>query len=228
MGRSKNNPNNKNNNIKKTQKQIFENAPWAYTQTGNQHLISINKSAFADLEKGDFIGVFNSNGTCAGYTQFNGENGNILLVAYSEDYTTGNNDGLQEGENMTFRIYSQSLNQETEVAVSFDNSMPNNGSFTDMGLSMILKFGEGATSIQENAETNISMYPNPATNMVNINLNGDYNDATVVIYDTEGRAVINQVFNGQTEVNVSSLEAGIYFVKINTKTMNEVRKLVIK
>ncbi len=73
------------------------------------------------------------------------------------------------------------------------------------------------------------MYPNPATDMVFISLNNVENtDATVVVFDTEGRQVLNQVFNGQVEVNVSSLEAGIYFVKINTATMNEVRKLVIK
>ncbi len=212
----------------KTQKQIFENAPWAYTQTGNQHLISINKSAFADLEKGDFVGVFDSYGTCAGYTQYNGEAENLLLVAYSDDVTTDIIDGLQEGENMSFRIYSQSQQFETEIAVSFDASMPNTGSFSDMGLSMILKIGESATGIQDHNSTGINIYPNPATNNVFVSLDGDYSDATVVIFNTEGRAMINKMFNGQAEINVSSLEAGIYFVKINTQTMNEIRKLIIK
>lgn len=218
-----------NMNYVKAQKQIFENAPWVYTETGNQHLISINKSSFADLEKGDFIGVFNGYGTCAGFTQYNGETGNLLLVAYSDDFTTNAIDGLQEGEGMTFMIYRQSLMSESEVAVQFDASMPNSGSFADMGLSMILKMGEGATAIQENSQPNISIYPNPATDMVYISLsNIDYAEATVVVYDTKGRAVINQVFNGQAELNVSSLEAGIYFVKINTDTLSEIRKLVIK
>jgi hypothetical protein len=212
----------------KAQKQSFENAPWTFTETGSQHLISINKDALADLEKGDFVGVFNSYGECAGFTQFNGEDANILLVAYSDDFTTGDSDGLQEGENMTFRIFNPSLQTDTETAVTFDNMMPNSNSFADMGQSMILKFGEGTTSINENISTEISMYPNPATDMVNISLNGDYSDATVVIYDTEGRMVINQVFSGQTELNVSSLEAGVYFVKINTGTTNEIKKLVIR
>ena len=210
------------------QKQVFENAPWEYTVTGSQHLISINKSAFADLEKGDFIGVFNSSGTCVGYTQYNGENQNLLLVAHSDDFTSDAIDGLEEGEQMSFRIFNQTLSSDEEVEVSFETSMPNSGSFTDMGRSMILKFGEEATSIEENITTNISIYPNPATDMVNISLNGDYSEATVVVYDTKGRAAINQVFNGQAEINVSSLEAGIYFVKINTKTISEIRKLVIK
>ena len=64
--------------------------------------------------------------------------------------------------------------------------------------------------------------------MVNISLNGDYSGATVLIYSTEGRTVLSQVFNGQAELNLSSIEAGIYFVKINTNMMNEIRKLVIK
>jgi hypothetical protein len=212
----------------KANKQTYENAPWTFAETGSQHLISINKSALADLEKGDFVGVFNSYGECAGFTQYNGENGNILLVAYSDDFTTADNDGLQEGENMTFRIFSPSLQTDTETAVTFDSMMPNSNSFADMGQSMILKFGEGATSISENAITEINMYPNPATDLVNISINGDYTNATVVIYDTEGRMVINQVFIGQTEINISSLEAGIYFVKINTSTTNEIKKLVIK
>nr|NQU90497.1 T9SS type A sorting domain-containing protein [Bacteroidota bacterium] len=213
----------------KAQKQVFENEPWVYTVSGTQHLISINKSAFADMGKGDFIGVFNNYGLCAGYTQYNGETENLLLVAYSDDFTSDAIDGLQESENMTFRIFRPSQMLETEVAVQFDASMPNTGSFADMGQSMILKLGEGATTIQENGRSNISIYPNPATDIVYISLNGvDYTEATVVIYDTEGRAIINQVFNGQAELNVSSLKAGIYFVKINTETMNEIMKLVIK
>jgi hypothetical protein len=212
----------------KAQKQVFENAPWVYTETGNQHLISINKSAFADLEKGDFIGVFDNYGTCAGYTQYNGEDGNLLLVAYSDDLTTNEFDGLQEGETMNFRIFSQSQMLETEVAVEFATSMPHAGTFADMGRSMILKMGEGATTIQETSTSKISMYPNPANNVVNINLNGDYSDTRVVVYNTEGRDVINQTFSGQVELNVSSLKTGVYIVKINTGTKYEIRKLVIK
>jgi hypothetical protein len=212
----------------KVQKQTYENAPWTYTATGSQHFISINKSAFADLEKGDFVGVFNSYGECAGFTQYNGEAGNILLIAYNDDLTTEKVDGLQVGENMTFRIYSQSLQSDAETAVTFDYTMPNSGAFAELGQSMILKIGEGATSINEQVTTEISMYPNPAADMVNISLNGDNSNATVSFYDTEGRMVINQVFNGQAEVNVSSLEAGIYFVKINTESNIEIKKLVIK
>jgi len=210
------------------QPRVYENAPWNYQQSGVQHFISINKSAFAELEKGDFIGVFNAQNECAGLVQYNGEEGNLFLVVNGDDITTDALDGFTEGENMSFRIYSPSQMSETEVAVEFAASMPNTGSFADNGRSMILKIGAEATAIQENIQSNISIYPNPATEMVNIHLNGDYSEATVVVYNPEGRAVINQVFNGQTEMNVSSLEPGFYFVRISTSTINEVRKLVIR
>ena len=85
------------------------------------------------------------------------------------------------------------------------------------------------TKINHINNTGITILPNPATDIVYISLNGvDYTEATVVVYDIDGRAVINEVFNGQAELNVSSLEAGIYFVKVNTATMNEIRKLVIR
>ena len=210
------------------QKQQFENAPWIYTQTGNQHLISINQSAFVDLEKGDFVGVFNSYGTCAGYTQYNGENSNLLLVAYSDDMTTDEIDGLQEGENMTFRVFSQSQQFETEVAVSFDASMPNTGAFSESGLSMILKIGAGATGIQESNTTNINVYPNPATTLLTIDIGQTENDISVLLMDIGGRILINTAVVGKTDLDVSTFQPGVYFLKINSGNSVETQKVIIK
>lgn len=210
------------------QKQQIENAPWIYTQTGNQHLISINQSAFVDLEKGDFVGVFNSYGTCAGYTQYNGENSNLLLVAYSDDMTTDEIDGLQEGENMTFRVFRQSQQFETEVAVSFDASMPNTGAFSELGLSMILKIGTGATGIQESNTANINVYPNPATTYLTIDIGQIENDISVLLMDLGGRVLINTTVVGKTDLDVSTFQPGVYFLEISTGNSIETHKVIIK
>jgi len=215
-------------NYEEAQPIVYPNAPWSYEKTGSAHLISISSEALGELSKGDYIGVFTEDGDCAGLAQYNQEAGNILLVAYGDDFTTEILDGLMDNETMSFRIYSPSQMSETEFAAEFATSMPNSGSFADNGRSMILKFAAGATAIQENIQSNINIYPNPAKDIVNISLNGDYSEATVVVYNPEGREVINQIFNGQTEMNVSSLEPGFYFVRISTNTINEVRKLVIK
>jgi len=50
----------------------------------------------------------------------------------------------------------------------------------------------------------------------------------VVVYDAEGRIVIKQSFDQQTDLNVGMLETGVYYVKISNDSLMEVRKLVIK
>ncbi len=73
----------------------------------------------------------------------------------------------------------------------------------------------------------LSVYPNPVKNG-NLFITSDSNNAkTVVIYDIIGKQVVNTSITNQP-VNVASLKAGIYIVKITEDGKTATRKLVIE
>lgn len=60
----------------------------------------------------------------------------------------------------------------------------------------------------------IKIYPNPVVNELNITLNANHSE--ISIYNSLGQKVIEKVTPGKTErINVSKLDKGVYFVKIN-------------
>lgn len=77
-------------------------------------------------------------------------------------------------------------------------------------------------SIEENIIENnsISIYPNPATDNINIQfVEGEYNQAIVLIRDISGRTImtkpLTEIKQGYTEyINVSSFVTGNYLVSI--------------
>jgi len=69
-----------------------------------------------------------------------------------------------------------------------------------------------------NTEISTSVYPNPANDMVKIELDSDISN--LIIYDFVGKVVFEKVINGERniQVNVSNYCSGAYIVKIITRT----------
>ena len=83
-----------------------------------------------------------------------------------------------------------------------------------------------ALAVETFTESNISMYPNPAKDQVTISLdNTEEIIATINVIDVLGKQVIrlNKVNEITKSVDISSLNAGIYFIEIETQN-----KLVVK
>ncbi|MFA6201104.1 MAG: T9SS type A sorting domain-containing protein [Bacteroidales bacterium] len=84
--------------------------------------------------------------------------------------------------------------------------------------------------IDSEAETLSSIYPNPATNDINISLTSQTTPINLTIYDELGRAFISQTIPANTKeytISASTLKSGYYIVKFtsNNKTWNN--KVVI-
>jgi PKD repeat protein len=82
------------------------------------------------------------------------------------------------------------------------------------------------------AEHEISIYPNPASSIININLGTvEYGkDVTVDIYDMLGRNVTTRNYNscdGNIEINVGSFSEGLYFVRMNIDGHSVTEKVLI-
>ena len=66
------------------------------------------------------------------------------------------------------------------------------------------------------------VYPNPVKNMLHIQANAA---AVINIINSEGKVVLVKTINGNAEISVSNLPAGLYYVK--NITTGEVRKIVM-
>jgi hypothetical protein len=69
------------------------------------------------------------------------------------------------------------------------------------------------TSVKElNDTVTIKLFPNPATNVVQVTT---IDKANLIVFTTTGQAVITTTLNaGATDIDVSKLTSGLYYVKI--------------
>ncbi|TLX76568.1 T9SS type A sorting domain-containing protein [Labilibacter sediminis] len=108
--------------------------------------------------------------------------------------------------------------------------VPQNGWVDISGWDMLFTFSgyytydNTTTGISVDGEdVGISVYPNPATDYVNIELS---NNATLTVYSVTGAVVLNkEVFAGLNRVDISSLNSGVYLLSIEVKGKVEVVKL---
>ncbi len=79
--------------------------------------------------------------------------------------------------------------------------------------------------IDDNALTQISLFPNPASDKVNIQLPAGVEIESVVVYDVLGKGTATRVIDNQ--INVSQLAEGVYLVTINT-SLGTITKQIVK
>jgi hypothetical protein len=71
----------------------------------------------------------------------------------------------------------------------------------------------------------INIYPNPALNYISIS-SMENEVYSIEIFNTMGYLVFNESINNNKQINISSLTAGIYAIRINTKSKTELIKLI--
>lgn len=77
---------------------------------------------------------------------------------------------------------------------------------------------------------NMSVYPNPATNIVNLNLNNSNNeDLEITFYTIMGEVAKSEILKqNQQQINIGDLRNGIYMVVLKSKTVTENQRLIIQ
>ena len=71
----------------------------------------------------------------------------------------------------------------------------------------------------------ISLYPNPTSSILNISNNNNFNIKNISITDINGRVVKNQE-GSLTQINVSDLNAGVYFVTVDAEEGKTTKKFI--
>ena len=176
------------------------------------------------------------------YPASNDENGQVVYAALDNGVTLADNQRYLAclttyNPNISFG-YDNSLNYDANYSIYLQPISPLNIDGTQWysgwngvtALALGLKIEENA-GLEEIAEVSGSAFPNPAIDVVTIDIDGE-GSAIVVVSDISGRiAFTNNVtlVNGQSSFDISSLDNGVYMFNVtlengSTSTFSVVKK----
>jgi len=84
-------------------------------------------------------------------------------------------------------------------------------------------------SVNYSAFTDLSVFPNPTSESFTVQATKLVSETTISLYDIQGKLLISKKIlpqNGTLTVDVSSLENGVYFVKVSSEGKSVVKKLI--
>ena len=96
------------------------------------------------------------------------------------------------------------------------------------GNAIAIRVLSGSSSIEETFNNTFNVYPNPATDVINVEFSDNFS-GTVSVLDIAGKEVSTSAFSGlQHTLSTSALTNGVYFVKVNDGTASQVERIVVK
>ncbi|MBI9068318.1 MAG: choice-of-anchor J domain-containing protein [Salinivirgaceae bacterium] len=102
-----------------------------------------------------------------------------------------------------------------------------NRSFDFAGETLVLNdvFGDEPVSIKNVSSTKVNAYPNPTSDIFTLDLE-EY--SMVTIFNIAGQKVYNNFINGQTSIDLSNVETGIYMINIVNDNYSTQTKIIKK
>ncbi len=219
------------------QNTIVQNSSWQIqNHTPATHLVLIAGDVIKNMElqPGDFLGAFTAEGQCSGIIQIEGIDKNLCLTVYGDDPFTPEKDGFTDGEPILIRQYQTQKGEEKDLLIEFDPTFPNQGFFTSHGVSA-LKIGQlGIGTIRNTGDLMFNLFPNPTRDMITISWSKEnIEPANIYVFNAFGQVVeefqfgITSAGMQTVSLDVSKLEQGTYFVKINSDQRYGTKKLII-
>jgi len=100
--------------------------------------------------------------------------------------------------------------------------------YTDsLNMLTVMRYDSVPVGISELLKSKFSIYPNPATDKITVEVSGETQDNYFEIVNIEGHQIMtNQITQPKTEVDISSLPSGVYFVRLTNDRTVEIGKFV--
>ncbi len=196
--------------------------------TGRPHIIAIDNDALANVELDDVIGAFDAEGVCVGVATVDSKDQNLQLIVFGNDeYTEEVKDGFGPKEAMSFKLYRPSMDEQYALGVTYSPDAPNSdGTYEEMGMSIITALKVGATDISENVLANVNIYPNPSNGQLTID--GLANSVEVSISNAQGQLIFSGTVADHDMLDLSSQAKGVYFVKLLDEGAVRIQKIILK
>ena len=94
----------------------------------------------------------------------------------------------------------------------------------------LLKFSSSTLGINDLTKTNISIYPNPTNNIINVNLVEVNSPTNYSLYSIDGKMIgdNNTVNNNSFSIDLTDMAIGIYILKIKSENSTNTFKIIKK
>lgn len=201
-----------------------------YTGNGYNHMniiILLNSNNMP----GDELAAYDGK-VCVGsvhLTENNIQDGYVSLIASAK--SSGEMDGFIQGHPIQLRYWNSTTQSEEPISTAFLSAT---SEFQHHGSALVeckaINMGTALlrTTVQE---SEIHIFPNPATTFVNVDLSGIQNEISVQIQllNMSGRTLRTyQASKFLEKIQVDDLSSGIYFIRIILKEQQIVHKLIIQ
>jgi hypothetical protein len=120
------------------------------------------------------------------------------------------------------------LNDETVLQPSYASMIHLIGDATySNGNAFAIRMNMGVLGLDESANANLTVYPNPSSDVVTIESN--MTEGSIQIIDLTGKVIANQTVNGvATSFNTAALSNGMYTVILTIGSTVETRKFIVQ
>lgn len=188
----------------------------------------------AGLEDGDDLG-FDEDEYFVNFQIWIYESNNTIEIRYGQN----NIDDLDVLDTEGMLIAGISKDEDNAYLVYGESADPTYGEFTldtfpEEGLTMdafpangtVYKFTPaGVAGVKDFSKSAISLYPNPATTVLNLKSNS-FASADYEIYDILGKRVAasKMAAGSDVQINIENLNEGVYFVKTNGQYLKFIKK----
>lgn len=124
-------------------------------------------------------------------------------------------------------ITDVAINPSVDFIITSDTNSKGDNRFE------IIFTAKGSTNTKDDllklSSTNLSVYPNPATDVLNISIsNNSFKNSEIVVYNISGAEVLKtNMSNNNAKLNIETLCNGVYFIKVtNQNGFNKTVKFV--
>lgn len=163
------------------------------------------------------------------YSNRNGIGSRIELVTPSgtqiRDVRSGEGFEFMSSLNVHFGLGAET--SITEIRVYWPSGVVDVFENPSINASHVLVEGSAPLSIEDETFSTISIYPNPVDNILKIKTSAVLTEKIATIFDVTGKRVFNQMITNN-ELNVSSLQGGVYFLRIESDGRSITRKFIKK
>jgi len=105
-----------------------------------------------------------------------------------------------------------------------------NGGWSETYIKGLVKVSSSTAGINDLTKTNISIYPNPTNNIINVNLVEVNSPTNYSLYSIDGKMIgdNNMVNNNSFSIDLTDMAIGIYILKIKSENSTNTFKIIKK
>jgi hypothetical protein len=91
----------------------------------------------------------------------------------------------------------------------------------------VMKYDSVMVGINEQQETKLFLYPNPVTDKLTIEISGATQESNLAVFNIECQQLITrQITEPKTQLDISTLPSGVYFVRVTNNRTVEMGKFI--